>query len=41
MNTISKMFIYVYPSGGSIPAELGEMDGKNAAAAAVGLVNGN
>ena len=27
-------------SGGSIPNELGEMDGRNAAAAAVGLVNG-
>lgn len=26
--------------GGSIPNELGEMDGRNAAAAAVGLVNG-
>ncbi|KAK3103726.1 hypothetical protein FSP39_021400 [Pinctada imbricata] len=26
--------------GGSIPAELGEMDGRNAAAATVGLVNG-
>lgn len=26
--------------GGAIPAELGEQDGKNAAAAAVGLVNG-
>lgn len=26
--------------GGSIPAELGEMDGKNAGAATVGLVNG-
>ena len=26
--------------GGSVPAELGEMDGRNAAAATVGLVNG-
>jgi hypothetical protein len=27
-------------SGGSVPAELGEMDGRNVAAATVGLVNG-
>ena len=27
-------------TGGSVPAELGEMDGRNAAAATVGLVNG-
>lgn len=30
----------VFFVGGSIPNELGEMDGRNAAAAAVGLVNG-
>ena len=27
-------------TGGSVPAELGEMEGRNAAAATVGLVNG-
>ena len=28
------------PSGGSVPAEIGETDGRNSAAATVGLVNG-
>lgn len=30
----------IYISGGSIPADLGEKYGQNAAAATVGLVNG-
>ena len=29
-----------YIIGGAVPAELGEQDGKNAAASTVGLVNG-
>ena len=32
--------LYFLCLGGSVPAELGEMDGRNAAAATVGLVNG-
>ena len=34
------MLSYFIIIGGSVPAELGEMDGKNAGAATVGLVNG-
>jgi hypothetical protein len=30
----------LYIKGGAVPAELGEQDGKNAAASTVGLVNG-